>query len=398
MLSAALRGRLKLQRNATPRHHRQLRGLGLDSDARMCPLCSRENPASESHFNRPLELFCRQHDVLLIDRCPMCDKGIKNRQYLSGKCDVCLHSLASASAIETPEWVHKFSSLFSPQVFWDESPAFLEVEFATAHLLLRPPTARTLSQPWLRKDDLSMIEDVIRDWPDPYLKAVQHALESGNSQLIENHLVGGSSAAIQLLALVGAHMSHDKSYQTQAQQILQSDHQKIQKIVAIECNRTAYRSKLKAILPLESSFYNLLCTGFIFRPEGVMLRASPLELAEELIAISDELRGIARRELPTRSTTSIATLLRLAHRRPIKECPPGCETCSGMSRDSPPTSNGMHEALGCWAAAFVKSIFQRDTICYGTGSQRGLFDGLSIPKNTVHAFFGPLKTVSKCAD
>lgn len=395
MLSAALRGRLKLQRNATSRHHRQLRRLGLETHKRMCPLCSKDGLLAKSHFSRPLELLCRQHDVLLIDCCPNCDNEITNKQNFSGICEICLCSLSSGSAVATPDWVHSFLRLFSPKVFWEGSPAILEVEYATAQLLLWQRTPGKLLQPWLGKGDLPMIKEVINDWPDAYLKAVQHALESGNSTLVESHLAGGSSAAAQFLAIVGADLSNHKRHKTQYQQRLQASYPKIQKIVVAACSRKAHRSQRKIILPLESSFYKLLCTGFIYRPENVMLRATPLELAEELIAISDELRAIACRKAPCRPTTNISTLLRLSHRRPISKCPPGCEACTRVPQNSSATRAGMHEALGCWVAAFVKSILLGDTVCYGTGSQRGLFDGLSIPKSVVHVFFGPLKAACK---
>ncbi len=395
MLSAALRGRLKLQRNANSRHHRQLKKLGLETHKRMCPLCSKDGLLAKSHFSRPLELLCHQHDTLLIDCCPKCDNEITNKQNFSGICEICLCSLSSDFADATPDWVHSFLRLFSPKVFWEGSPAILEVEYATAQLLLWQRTPGKLLQPWLGKGDLPMIKEIVTDWPDKYLKAIQHALESGNSALVESHLVGGSPAATQLLAVVGMDLSNEKSHQTQYQQRLQATYQKIQKIVVIVYNRKAHLSQRKIILPVENSFYRLLCTGFIYRPGNVMLRATPLELAEELIAISEELRAIACRKVPPRPTTNISTLLRLSHRRPISKCPPGCEACPGVLQNSSTARAGLHEALGCWVAAFVKSILLGNTVCYSTGSQRGLFDGLSIPKSLVHVFFGPLKAACK---
>lgn len=393
LLSAAFRGKFKLPPALRSRNiNLTLRTLGLDSWSRLCPTCVRERAMAQCVYNRPLTVSCPKHGIMLIDRCPGCKRKISNEPSRKTACRHCRYDFATSSTIPVPLWVTRFSELFAPRGRLANSPAHLEVEFATARLLLHPlRQSKNLSRPWIRQEHLPVIEDIVENWPATYIESINLGLSSNQNDMVETHLLGNSRAAQHLADLTNRVCDSGNEAKPALALVLPSGRQSIPKMLKVADARAENLKRLGSFSTLELRFYDLLCTGFVFRPHGVMWRDSPLGVAEELLSLSDEIKAISVPGERPRFATRLSTLLRMAQRWPISDCPPLCEICEERPQKKAIAIAGVHEALGCWTTAFAKSILQGDTRCYHTGPSRGLVGGLSIGKSAARYFFAPLR-------
>jgi len=62
-------------------------GITLNSSTKFCPLCLQENNYPRVHWQFSLLNVCDKHNTILIEKCPKCNKKIKNNTIINGVCN-----------------------------------------------------------------------------------------------------------------------------------------------------------------------------------------------------------------------------------------------------------------------------------------------------------------------